>query len=122
MRSDVDEEISLEKKIIGSTVAVTGSVSIGYVMWLLRGGVLVSSLVSSLPAWHIIDPMPVLSHAKRKGDREAENDDPLEKLFSRAKAVIARNRETNKPATNARYNDSTLSTQTKQATGIGGKS
>ena len=101
MRDDVDEQISLEKKIVGSTVAVTGSVSIGYVMWLLRGGVLVSSLLSSLPAWHIIDPMPVLSGAKRKDDREAENDDPLEKLFSRAKAVIARGRTAAEPSSSS---------------------
>ncbi len=108
MRDDVDEQISLEKKIVGSTVAVTGSVSIGYVMWLLRGGVLVSSLLSSLPAWHIIDPMPVLSGAKRKDDREAENDDPLEKLFSRAKAVIARGRKSTKPGSTVKDNDYTL--------------
>ncbi|MEO8630786.1 MAG: hypothetical protein ABI612_22215, partial [Betaproteobacteria bacterium] len=108
MRSDVDDQISLEKKIIGSTVAVTVSVSIGYVMWLLRGGVLMSSLLSSLPAWHIIDPMPVLSQAKRKDERNAEDDDPLEKLFSRAKAVIARGRNSTKPGSTAKDNDYNL--------------
>ncbi|MEO8631277.1 MAG: Ig-like domain-containing protein, partial [Betaproteobacteria bacterium] len=90
MRGDVENQISIEKKVIASSVAVTGSVSIGYVMWLLRGGVLVSSLLSSLPAWHIIDPMPVLSRAKRDDEREAQNDDPLEQLFSKAKAAITR--------------------------------
>ena len=35
----------------GSTVAVSTGLSVGYVLWLVRGGVLLSSVLSSMPAW-----------------------------------------------------------------------
>jgi hypothetical protein len=92
MRSTVDEEIGVEHKLVASSVAITGSLSIGYVVWLLRGGLLLSSLISSLPAWHIIDPLPVLSRSRRTRDNANAEDDPVEKLFSRAKAAIRRGR------------------------------
>jgi hypothetical protein len=37
--------------------------SVGYVVWLFRGGLLLGSLLSSLPAWHVIDPLPVLARS-----------------------------------------------------------
>lgn len=88
MREDAGAEVKIQHKIVvDSTVAVTGAMSVGYVIWLLRGGLLLSSLLSSLPAWHIVDPMPVLARSGRSED-EGEGDDPLEKLFGRAKAAV----------------------------------
>lgn len=55
-----------------SSVAVSGGMSVGYVIWLLRGGVLASTMLSSLPAWRSIDPLPVL---RRAGGLEGEDDD-----------------------------------------------
>jgi Domain of unknown function (DUF4347)/Bacterial Ig domain/Beta-propeller repeat/Bacterial cadherin-like domain len=88
MRDDVSGQGNAEHKMVASTVAITGAMSVGYVIWLLRGGLLLSSLLSSLPAWHVIDPMPVLARSNRDDDEPAEDDDPLEKLFGRAKAAI----------------------------------
>jgi hypothetical protein len=92
LRDAADNQIKVEHKVVGSTVAITGAMSVGYVMWLLRGGLLLSSLLSSMPAWHVIDPMPVLARGNR---READDggDDPLEKLFGRAKAAVGLSRE-----------------------------
>lgn len=89
MRSAIDGRIQVEQKVIASTAVLTGSLSVGYVMWLLRGGLLLSSLLSSLPAWHVVDPLPVLARSKRDDDSDEVANDPLEKLFSRAKAVVA---------------------------------
>lgn len=64
----------------------------GYVVWLLRGGLLLTSLLSSLPAWHIIDPWPVLSRFKRS-DEEQEDDaseDQVEHMFDKKKTLMAR--------------------------------
>ena len=69
MRETVVAEPTVEHRIVGSTVAVTGAMSVGYVIWLLRGGLLLSSLLSSLPAWHAIDPMPVLARSGTLGRR-----------------------------------------------------
>ncbi len=87
MRETVAAEPTVEHKIVGSTVAVTGAMSVGYVIWLLRGGLLLSSLLSSLPAWHTMDPMPVLARSNNS-EEDGEDDDPLETLFGRAKAAI----------------------------------
>jgi hypothetical protein len=61
---------------------------VGYVIWLLRGGLLLSSLLSSLPAWHVIDPMPVLARSGPRDDDSGVEDDHLENLFGKAKAAI----------------------------------
>jgi hypothetical protein len=47
-------------------------------MWLLRGGVLVTSLMSSLPAWRVIDPLPVLARGRRRADDE--DDESLDDM------------------------------------------
>jgi hypothetical protein len=87
MRETIVEEPTVEHRIVSSTVAVTGAMSVGYVIWLLRGGLLLSSLLSSLPAWTAMDPMPVLARSKNS-EEDGEDDDPLENLFGRAKAAI----------------------------------
>ena len=45
-----------ERGIVTSTAAVSSGLSVGYVIWLTRGGLLVASLMSSMPAWRLIDP------------------------------------------------------------------
>jgi hypothetical protein len=84
----------------GSTVLVSSGLSVGYVLWLARGGALVASLMSSVPAWASVDPLPVLSQMRRKGngqggtdddgDEAAEGDeiDPVDRLFSRARRLL----------------------------------
>jgi hypothetical protein len=96
LREAATGEPSVEHRIVGSTVAVTGAMSVGYVIWLLRGGLLLSSLLSSLPAWHAIDPMPVLARAGNSED-DGEEDDPLETLFGKAKAAIGLGRPRTEP-------------------------
>jgi hypothetical protein len=70
-----------------SSIAVTGSVSVGYIVWLVRGGVLVSSMLSALPVWQMIDPLPVLAAAggaKRPVKAGATDDADVERLFDKA--------------------------------------
>jgi len=85
MRDQLDGKIAVQGKLVASSVAVTGSLSVGYVIWLLRGGLLLSSLLSSLPAWHAVDPMPVLARGGSEDDDEGADEDPLERLFGKAK-------------------------------------
>ena len=44
------------------------------VLWLLRGGALLASLLSSLPAWRLIDPLPVLSRVDDEEDADEDQD------------------------------------------------
>jgi hypothetical protein len=41
--------------------------------------------LSSLPAWHAVDPMPVLARGGGNDDDEGADEDPLERLFGKAK-------------------------------------
>ena len=48
-------------------------------IWLIRGGVLLSSVLSSLPAWRMVDPLPVLGRLDDE-DEEAFENEPDEGL------------------------------------------
>lgn len=85
MRDRLDEEMRLDGVMIGATAFVSGGLSVGYVLWLVRGGLLMSTLLSSLPAWHTVDPLPVLGN--RTDDDDGVRDDAVESLFERAKKV-----------------------------------
>jgi hypothetical protein len=69
---------------------LVGGLSVGYVLWLARGGVLMASLMSALPAWTSVDPLPVLARTKRRepkddparDDRDGES--ALERMFSKS--------------------------------------
>ena len=87
---------------IASSIVMTSGVSVGYVVWLVRGGVLMSSMLSALPAWQMVDPMPVLAAARAAKGRlrktQAE-DGEVERLFdgdstkTAKKAAAARARD-----------------------------
>lgn len=71
LRADIQEELQLDKSVTISVAGVSFGLSLVYVLWLIRGGVLMGSYLSALPAWRVLDPLPVLSRV----DEEAEEDD-----------------------------------------------
>ena len=70
-------------------IATGTSLTIGYVAWLIRGGVLVSNLLTSMPAWRLLDPLPILGNVKSGG---SDDDDSLESMVSADKATPAKPR------------------------------
>lgn len=44
----------------GSASLLSGGLSLAYFLWVARGGSLLSGLLSSIPAWQVIDPLPIL--------------------------------------------------------------
>jgi parallel beta-helix repeat protein len=79
-RERVQEEAKVEARVAGSVFVVSTGLSVGYVLWLLRGGALIASLLSSLPAWRLVDPLPVLG--SMGGRAGGEDDDSLEDLVA----------------------------------------
>ncbi|MEM7255967.1 MAG: Ig-like domain-containing protein [Pseudomonadota bacterium] len=57
-------------------ITVSSGLSIGYLVWLIRGGVLLGSVMSSMPAWRTFDPLPVLNGMSA----EDEDGESLESL------------------------------------------
>ncbi|MGI9294680.1 MAG: hypothetical protein ACR2PS_11920, partial [Pseudomonadales bacterium] len=88
--SDVDPEQELVVQVLsGSTLTL----SAGFVAWLLRGGALAATMLSSLPMWKGFDPLPILTTGRKKTDDEPEeaenqpndeNDASVEALFNGA--------------------------------------
>ena len=67
-----DEEAESEQQIetlaVGTTAVVSTGLSVGYVIWLIRGGTLLASMVSALPAWVSFDPLPILESFEEEED------------------------------------------------------
>jgi hypothetical protein len=84
IRSDAEQRIGAQRFATGTVMLASSAISVGYVLWLLRGGILLSSLLSSLPAWRFIDPLPVLARFDAREDDE--DDDSLEELVAQARA------------------------------------
>jgi hypothetical protein len=111
LREEIETQSGQQLQASVGTLAVSTSLSVGYVLWLARGGALLASLASSIPAWASMDPLPVLSKLQRRkrgrddGDEadeggieefagRAEDEgmkpdaaDRLERLFSRARGA-----------------------------------
>ncbi len=83
LRDEIRQQLSLDKNTVASTLVVSTGLSVGYVLWLVRGGVLLSSLLSSLPAWRLIDPLPILGHLNRQ-KRGDDEDDSLEGMLKKS--------------------------------------
>jgi hypothetical protein len=79
MREGIEQATTFNQAVVGSSVAVTTGLSVGYVAWLVRGGVLLSTALSSLPAWQFIDPLPVL--ARTRDEEEDAHDDSLQNII-----------------------------------------
>jgi hypothetical protein len=91
-----------QRSVVASSIAVTSGLSIGYVVWLVRGGVLASSMLSALPAWKLIDPLPVLAAAgavkRHRGPPAADADSDVERFFDRPEPQAPRATSQEPPA------------------------
>ena len=86
--------IAVSRQSFANTLSQSFSASAAYLVWLLRGGSLMSSLLSIFPAWKSMDPLPVLesfekSRKKRKG--EIDDDESLESLVEKSNQNNAAN-------------------------------
>ncbi len=70
MNSDVKGHV-----MAGTASFVSAGATVAYLLWALRAGSLLSSMVSSLPAWNMVDPLPILDEPGAGG---GENDDDKE--------------------------------------------
>ena len=84
VREEAREQIALDRTVVATSAAVTTGLSIGYAIWLLRGGVLLSSLLASVPAWRSFDPMVILAKPAAGGADGEGEDDSLQSMLARA--------------------------------------
>jgi len=64
---------TLPSVAVGTTAIVSTTFSIGYAIWIARGGSLLLTFMSSLPAWASFDPLPIVeSFQESDGKRKEE--------------------------------------------------
>ena len=80
-RDELDQRAALARTLIGGSAGVTSGLSVGYLLWLIRGGTLMGSVLSSLPAWRFVDPLPVLGTLAEGIDADGD-DESLETLVA----------------------------------------
>ncbi|MBI4756151.1 MAG: tandem-95 repeat protein, partial [Betaproteobacteria bacterium] len=98
LRQTLEEKGEIPPFAAASTMALSSGLSVGYVMWLLRGGLLVSGVLSSLPAWRVVDPLPVLARARPR-DAAAGDDESLEAMVARASGEADSSDDDDEPLT-----------------------
>jgi hypothetical protein len=75
LRETLREQDEIQSRGTVALAAGSLSMTLAYLLWLVRGGALVASALSALPAWRILDPLPVLSRVTDDDEDEADEDD-----------------------------------------------
>ena len=77
----VEKDMKISANVERSALGVTAGLSVGYIVYMLRSGYLVSCILANLPAWKMVDPMPVFDDVLRGAD---EDDESLESMIAEA--------------------------------------
>ena len=92
-QKDDHSPMTIEQLAVGATVSVVSAFSVGYALWTLRGGYLLTSFLASLPAWQMVNPLPVLqSFAAAKEDDDEEDGDSHDGSESRSLSSLVKSR------------------------------
>ncbi len=76
-RELLEEAYEQSRSAIGRSITLTSGLSVGYLIWLIRGGTLMGSVLSSMPAWRLVDPLPILGSMT---DDFEESEESLESM------------------------------------------
>ncbi|MBC7967931.1 MAG: cadherin domain-containing protein, partial [Fuerstia sp.] len=71
--SAADELARADTFFVGSTAVVSTSLSVGYVVWIIRGSSILSAFVSAMPAWQSFDPLPILQSFDNDKQKDEES-------------------------------------------------
>ncbi|MFK8078917.1 MAG: cadherin domain-containing protein [Granulosicoccus sp.] len=72
-REEMEAQFAQSRGVVSTAVTTTSGLSIGYVLYLLRGGAIMSSMLSSLPAWRFVDPLPIVGSLGNSLDVDGES-------------------------------------------------
>lgn len=67
----VEQEINLEAVEIALSAGASTAVMAGYVIWIMRGGFLMTALLAQMPAWSMVNPLPIFAG----GDLDEDGED-----------------------------------------------
>ncbi len=79
LQSDLTSELVFEIPALAGA-----SLTVGYVVWMLRGGLLITSLLAQVPAWSIVDPLAVLDSL----DKSDEDNESIGSLVEQGQSEL----------------------------------
>ena len=83
LRNDLESSARLGRYIAGTATVTAVAFTAGYAAWALRSAHLLTMLLSTLPAWWHVDPLPLLTLKEaRKARRRDEEDESLEDMVA----------------------------------------
>ena len=62
-QGEIDQNFFMSTYTAGTIAVTSMAVSAGYVFWMVKGGCLLASVVSQLPVWQFMDPLPIFDAA-----------------------------------------------------------
>jgi hypothetical protein len=81
MRRRITSQVGL-RIWAGTASILSAGASLAYLVWITRGGSLLGSLLSSIPIWKWVDPIPVLEQAANSASAlKGGQDDRLEAII-----------------------------------------
>ena len=83
LQEEMISDNSFRELAVGTATGLTAAFSTGYVMWALRGGYLAAGMLSSLPSWRFIDPLPILVGASDQQLQSGQKEDSLAQIVDR---------------------------------------
>ncbi len=70
-----------------SAISLATGLTVGYVFWTVRAGYLLTSLIAQMPAWKLVDPLPILSSLD--SDSESGDSESLESILQSGNGSVA---------------------------------
>ncbi|QDV42402.1 hypothetical protein Enr13x_22470 [Stieleria neptunia] len=83
MQDEINDGYNTPYVFAGSFAGVSSALSVGYVVWTVRGGLLATSLLAHLPAWSFVDPLLVLDGLD---DEDETDDDSLAEMLDKSES------------------------------------
>ena len=71
-QAKLNNSLAISPTVVATSVTLSSGFSAGYILWLLRGGTLLASVMASMPAWRAIDPLPVLESLTNDDENDTE--------------------------------------------------
>lgn len=81
VKTEIEADSRSSAMAFGSVTFVASAFSVGYITWLIRGGQLLMSVLAQLPAWQLLDPLPILAQLEQN-DESSDEDDSLASMVS----------------------------------------
>ncbi|MCA9035588.1 MAG: hypothetical protein KDA91_10680, partial [Planctomycetaceae bacterium] len=84
LEKDLSSDSAFVGAISGTVQVVASGLSVGYVIWALRGGMVLTGLLAQMPTWRLIDPLMVFENSETEDD-----NDSLQSIIRDQEALIS---------------------------------